>query len=189
MKNTKNIAFGLALASLVLFSGPSRALSVKTLTLSQIVDFSDIVFRGTVLDTSTQMDTYESGFLVKYYTFQVDECIKGSCDSKVTIKQIANEKMGLPEYQIAKSYVMFLPIASEETGLVAPVGIWQGAYSLTQDNGRLIVPSLIKNSRALKNLALTGSTKVPLSLLVSQTGDYESFKALIVETMKTGDAK
>lgn len=150
------------------------ALSVKPLTLKQIVSFSDVVFKGTVLEIKVDKDIYESGYLVKYYTFQVQDCLKGDCGETITIKQLAKGPAGLPQYEFGKTYLMFIPEATEKTGLVAPVGIDQGVYPLKKSGEKWTIPSLRKNSMSVKTLN------------VNQTSinDYETFKALITSLVE-----
>ncbi len=159
-------------------SHPVWAMSVKTLTLKQILGFSDKVFRGTVIDIKVEDDVYESGRLVKYFTLAVDECLKGTCGETVTFKQLANAPIGLPTYNLGENYLLFLPEATEKTGLLAPVGIQQGTYSIVEANGRLVVPALTK-SVVSKGLGLAKGSKS-----LANTGDYESFKNEILNTMK-----
>jgi hypothetical protein len=176
MKTSK--LWGLFTFTLILLSSFfAQALSVKSLSLNQIVGLSDVVFRGELVEVSLSDDLYESGQLVKYYTFRVEECLKGNCGEQVVFKQLALGPKGLPEYQMNKEYVLFLPRASERTGLVAPVGIWQGRYELERQQNSLVVPALKKKSSALKTLGLSGKG-------ITDSGtSYEAFKQDILNQL------
>lgn len=179
MKQSKIL--GLFTASLILFSSYfAQALSVKSLTLKQIVSFSDIVFRGELVESKLEDDVYESGYLVKYFTFNVEECLVGVCGEQITFKQIAMSKNGPPEYQTGKTYLLFLPKASDNTGLVAPVGIWQGRYELKNEQGRWVVPALSKKGAAIKSLGLVKASTTGVDSTVS----YDAFKKEIQETIE-----
>ncbi|MDO8520251.1 MAG: hypothetical protein Q7T11_08840 [Deltaproteobacteria bacterium] len=124
--------------SLLISSPIAQALLVKQMTLRQVTHSSERIFRGTVLDSSLENDAEESGRIVRYFTFRVDECLKGACGSKITFKQWAGGER-LPEYDVGKDYLIFLPEESRRTGLVAPVGIMQGVYPLTRSQGRFLI--------------------------------------------------
>lgn len=172
MKSLKLLLF--TLFFFVISSPFAQALSVKALTLKQIVSLSDVVFKGTVLEIKVDDDSYESGHLVKYYTFQVQDCLKGDCGETITIKQLAKGRIGLPDYKPHKTYLMFIPAATERTGLVAPVGIDQGVYLLKKSGGKWTIPSLRKNSISMKTLNVNRTS----------IDDYETFKSLIINLVE-----
>ncbi|EKD41282.1 MAG: hypothetical protein ACD_73C00780G0002 [uncultured bacterium] len=157
----------------------ANALSVKSLSLKQIIGFSSVVFRGEATNVAVADDDQESHQLVKYYTFKVTECLKGDCGETITFKQIVLGKNGLPDYDIGKQYVLFLPEASENTGLLAPVGIWQGRYELREEAGHLVVPALKKNKATLKTLGL--STDKGVNAI--DVSGYEVFKQEILNNL------
>lgn len=171
---------------LVVSSPFATALSVKTLTFSQLVGLSQVILRGTLIEKKVGDDIYESGFIVVYYTFKVNECLKGTCEETLTFKQLAK---GLPDYEVGRSYVLFLPEATEKTGLIAPVGIHQGRYLLEQAGGKWVIPALRQNARLVKDLrteANNRSLNLPALTKTSTADDYDSFKAVILKMVKEG---
>lgn len=148
-------------------SSPAYSFSVKALTLTQLTQLSERIFKGKVLEVSTDVDQYESGLPVRYFSFRVDDCIKGKCGTQITIKQVAGGRNGLPGYSAGQTYLLFLPEDSEKTGLVAPVGIWQGIYPLRQQNGRWLLKKGAANASILRGEI-----------------DYESFKQAILDIIK-----
>lgn len=135
----KSRFFLISLFLALLVGSPStKALLVKKMTLRQVTSFSQRIFRGMVLDSSIENDAYESGYLVHYYTLRVEECLKGDCGTGITFKQIVSGDK-LPDYQVGKTYLLFLPEESPKTGLLAPVGISQGIYPLESSKGRFLV--------------------------------------------------
>lgn len=165
MKTVRTFLFTIIFC--VISSPFAFSLSVKSLSLEQIVIFSEVIARGTLLERKVEVDTEESGFLVIYYTFRIDECLKGYCGEKMTVKQLADQ--GLPDFKVGQPYLVFYPEASENTGLVAPVGIWQGKFDLEQKEGKWLIPALKQNQR-LKSLALP-----------SPANSYEAFKKVILK--------
>lgn len=162
------------------FSPLAFGLSVKSLNLNQLVGFSDRIFRGKLVDTQVADDRDESGMLVKYYSFDVDECIKGICGKSITIKQVANPRLGLPDYEKGATYLLFLPPDSERTGLVAPVGVWQGQYELVKKDGKWTMPTMSQN------VGLTRSLTKSLSTENADVSSYDSFKKLIQTEIDKG---
>lgn len=168
---------------LVLGAGVPTAhgLSVKSLSLAQMVELSERIFKGTLLEVTVDRDTFESGHMVNYYTFKVDEVIKGDLEDQVVIKQLAQGPRGLPEYEVGQTYLLFFPEDSDRTGLVAPVGIWQGQHRMTQVNGEWVIPGLTQNSRLIQSApaSLVKGLVTNLSSSPAAAIHYESIKKLL----------
>lgn len=167
---------------LILFFCPNiQALTVKALDLGQMVALSNRICQVTTESSSLEEDRFESGYIVEYTTFQVHECLKGEVRKKLVIKQLARGLQGLPKYQEGQTYLLFLPPDSIETGLVAPVGIWQGLFTLVEKNGQWTVPGLKKSKRLRNDLraeAKALSLNLP-QLNLAGVEDYSVFRLVI----------
>lgn len=178
----KSLTFRLSIFICLFFSSSFvSALSVRSLDIRQMVNLSERIFRGTVVDITVDDDQYESGRLVEYTTFKVEECLKGDCDNKVVVKQLPDKQYGVPRYEKGKTYFMFFHGDSAKTGLSSPVGVWQGLFPLEKKNGAWVLPTLKSNptvSKSLKKdwkaLSLPGSADQAIA-----QGDYESFRAAV----------
>ncbi len=157
----KTKLFSLFIFFTILFSSPfAGALSVKTLTLKQMVELADRIVRLTVTDIRLGE---EGGRTVRYITGDVDEWIKGSGSDTLVFSQLpdtgesagdiqVSSKMGLPSYEVGKTYLLMLAGDSENTGLTAPIGIWQGHMVLEKQNGKWVVPSMKTRPSLIKAL-------------------------------------
>lgn len=172
--------FIITFVSLVLSSTFTWALSVKPLTLGQIVSLSSLIFRGQVIQVKRQLDAAESHFLVDYVTFQVKECFKGGCWYPTqTIKQTAQVK-GLPQFSKGDEVLVFLPSPAEETGLLAPTGIWQGVYPLHEEAGNTKV-AFLEGKAVAKGVPVAELKKSEVeNLKPNQLGnDYAVFRQAV----------
>lgn len=172
--------FIVTFVSLVLSSTFTWALSVKPLTLGQIVSLSSLIFRGQVTQVKRQLDAEESHFWVDYVTFQVKECFKGGCWYPTqTIKQTAQVK-GLPQFSKGDEVLVFLPSPAEESGLLAPTGIWQGVYPLHVEAGGTKI-SFLMDRPVLKVVSVSALKKNELeNLKPNQLGnDYAVFRQAV----------
>lgn len=159
----------------------AQALTVKQLNAKQLIGNAACIVSGEITDATADRDVYESGYLVKYFTLKIKDHLKGTCGSGDTLvfKQVVGVK-GLPEYTVGKSYLLFLPEATE-TGLVAPVGVWQGRYELIEgQGGQFLVPSGKRLAREMSGQISSSA----LSLSLSKSGgdgevDYSSLKQAI----------
>ena len=101
------------------------------------------------------------------YTFQVSESIKGNVDGVIKFKQyglakprqidentiLYNRPAGMPVYNENEEYMLFL-IGDSRLGLTSPVGLYQGAFSITQDQlGRQIALNGAYNRGLFKNMS------------------------------------
>ncbi|MGZ5037440.1 MAG: hypothetical protein ACXWG1_13140 [Usitatibacter sp.] len=140
---------GLALA------GPAAATSVLPLYLDEIVDQASVAFQGTCVANRTARDP-DTGMIVTYTTFQVQDALKGAVGATHTIKQIGGELPAegvgfrihsVPTFTVGESYVVFLAGASS-LGFSSPMGLGQGRFSIIAGDGGLEV----SNGRDFKEL-------------------------------------
>jgi len=130
-------AYALA-AYLSLFGAFARASSVLPVDLDGLVHGAGVAFQGTVTDVHSDRDP-QTGWIVTYVTFRVDDALKGSVGASYTMKQIggrlANGETyrvdGVPTYALGHSYVVFLHSPSS-LGLSSPVGLSQGKFDVAQ---------------------------------------------------------
>lgn len=185
----------------MLFCFVAQASLVLPVNIKQHAKLSEHIFKGQCLGKKTELDTYESGKLVTYYTFKVSDWIKGESwsDSDVVVfKQLAQgtfhvdghtvrQNLYGPEYEIGKTYLLFLPRPSEE-GLLFPMGLFQGAYVIeTDENGNETMPQLKSRQKLLKSGLDNGQNKFlrfQLSTLETDSS-YGNFKSLIQSAMES----
>jgi hypothetical protein len=114
----------------------ARAASVLPLDLDRIVGDSSVAFQGTVTDVHAERDA-QTGWIVTFVTFRVDDALKGPVGTTYTVKQIGGRLPdgesyrvdGVPSYTVGQSYVVFLTSPSS-IGLSSPVGLSQGRFSI-----------------------------------------------------------
>lgn len=166
MKIKTKLFFLFIFFTLSLSSSFIWGLSVKSLTLKQMVDLSDRIVRLTVTDIRYGE---EGGRPVKYITGSVDEWIKGNGSDKLVFAQLAetsedagdlkvSSRQGLPTYEVNKTYLLMLAGDSETSGLTAPIGIYQGHMMLEKLNGKWVVPSLKTRPALIKALGKPGNS-------------------------------
>ena len=119
---------------------PAQAHGVRDFYLEEIIDGAAVAFQGTVTETHAARDP-ESGRIVTFTTFIVQDALKGSPGATHTIKQIGGE---LPaegigykvdvrtSFVVGQSYVVFL-YGKSRLGFSSPVGSTQGSFAVAQD--------------------------------------------------------
>lgn len=119
---------------------PARATSVLPLYLDQIIDGAAIAFQGSCIGNRVERDI-QSGMIVTYTTFQVQDVLKGQVAPVHTIKQIGGRLAaaagsievrqfeGVPQFEVGESYVVFLYGVSA-AGFSSPVGLAQGKFDV-----------------------------------------------------------
>ena len=139
----KRILLALALAAAVL---PAQALSVRDLALEEIIDDANVAFQGTVTENRAARDP-QSGRIVTFTTFLVQESLKGKVEGTHTIKQLGGE---LPAegvgykvdarttFEVGNTYVVFL-YGKSSLGFSSPVGAIQGKFSVFEDEAGFVV--------------------------------------------------
>ncbi|MBI2339604.1 MAG: hypothetical protein HYU99_04445 [Deltaproteobacteria bacterium] len=190
----KTIKLWLLSVIFVLISSPfARALTVKPLSLDQLTRMAPRIVQVTCEDKQVELDEAESGLSVTWYTFEVLECLKGDCPEHLTIKQVAQGtessgnsmarvNFGLPEYEVGKTYLLFLAGDSDKTGLTAPMGVFQGHFPMEKTGGKWTIPDLHTRKTLFKNMEakLPGKGAMLKKLGSSgSSGDYEEFKSVI----------
>ena len=116
---------------------PAFATSVLPLDLGQIIDQAAVAFQGTVVDIKSGKDP-QTGLLVTFTTFRVDDALKGDVGGTYTVKQMGGtdsatgmtfRTMGMPSYTMGQSYVVFMHGVSS-AGFTSPVGLSQGRFQV-----------------------------------------------------------
>ncbi|MDO8369905.1 MAG: hypothetical protein Q7S71_04240 [Candidatus Nitrotoga sp.] len=168
---------------------PARAMSVLPLYLDEIVNDAAIVFQGKSLENHSERDP-QTGSIVTYSTFEVQEVLKGEVGATHTIKQIGgkiqggiNQTTGVPTFTVGESYVLFLYGVSA-SGFSSPVGLGQGKFNIIPVSKGFHVT----NGRDFKEMTLgIPNHLVPPSVLIKmrQTPgpvkrlDLDEFKQLV----------
>src|ERR1700693_5674815 len=110
-----NRLFLAALMSLAI-ALPAHATSVVPLYLDEIVDTATTVIQGTCTGNRSERDA-QTGLIVTYTTFQVNDVLKGEVAATYIIKQIGGDLRdegvkfkveSVPKFSIGESYVVFL---------------------------------------------------------------------------------
>lgn len=200
MKRYFSVLIGLFLfVSCFIWMESSQATLVKPLNIQQLTAWAHQIVKAQVVERQVADDPYESGTIACYYTLSVLDWIKGSTGSnEIVLKQLADgtilsngqvlkQKFYLPKYEVGKTYVFFLPQASEQTGLSAPIGLEQGVFEVkTNKQGNETLPSLSQRTWLLKNNLGQDSRGENLKRQIDQAatqGDYQSFKSLVQKVL------
>ncbi|RFC35543.1 MAG: hypothetical protein DID92_2727743924 [Candidatus Nitrotoga sp. SPKER] len=168
---------------------PAHAMSVLPLYLDEIVDDAAIVFQGKSLENHSERDL-QTGSIVTYSTFEVQEILKGEVGATHTIKQIGGklegetyQTSGVPTFTVGESYVLFLYGVST-AGFSSPVGLDQGKFNIIPVSTGFHV----SNGRDFKEMTLGISTDlVPPSAQIKMQKtsgpinrlDLDEFKQLV----------
>jgi hypothetical protein len=185
-KSYKNLAFVLAFLSVAL---PAGAISVLQMNLETLVDHSDKIFRGTVLDVRETTVRAGGGDLpVVVYRLRVDETFKGTYQ-QVKGMQVAEIHMlgklkasdstsrvrllaGLPEVphlEVGHDYLLLITHSSA-IGLSTTVGLGQGRFEVRGKAGQEVAVN-DNNNRGLfsemgvKSTAQTEEGPLPYTFL------------------------
>lgn len=184
----------LSLLFFILIVPAAQATLVRSANIRELVQDSQYIVKATVTAKDTVVDTDESGHIVTYYTVTVSDWIKGTPndDNQMVFKQIAQgeytlngerirQNLFFPQYEVGKTYVLFLPEAHSRTGLLAPVGLQQGVFDVILQNGQEVLPQL-KNRTRLLETGLSGKQNRFLKFQIRAAGDnssYQGFKDMI----------
>lgn len=148
-------------AAILLFAGSAQAVIVQKLSLEQMLDRADRVFRGVVTAAEPSSVSVGGGQLpVVVYTFEVGEFLKGSANGKasgtVTLSVLGSLKQQpartdglvrlsslpeMPKFDTGGEYVLFTT-APSAVGLSTTVGLGQGAFVV---GGRDMVVNALDN--------------------------------------------
>ncbi len=151
-------AFWKSCLILFFFLGSAEAVSVRTLTLAEMVDFSGRVFLGRVVGVEEQYDSRLST-TVTLYTFSVIDGIRGAAAGEtIKIRQAGSPGggyssiLGLPVYRKGEEILLFLH-GNSRFGLTSPVGLSQGVFhGIELPGGRRGYVNGVDN----RNLGLSG---------------------------------
>ncbi|NIR51917.1 hypothetical protein GWO43_25420 [candidate division KSB1 bacterium] len=135
--------------------------------LKELVTIADRVFIGKCISVQgTEVQLSGGKIYATEYTFEVSESLKGSVGDVITFrqyglskpKQVGDELMyygkipAMPTYNENEAYMLFLGRDSK-LGLTSPVGLFQGAFSIQQDNyGRQVAVNGIFNRGLFKDM-------------------------------------
>jgi len=153
------------------FVGISHKVFSTTLihrNLKELVVASERIFIGQCIAVQEGELKFPRGTIFyTEYTFQVSESIKGNVDGVITFKQyglakprqidentvLYNRPVGMPVYNENEEYMLFL-IGDSRLGLTSPVGLYQGAFLITQDQfGRQVALNGAYNRGLFKNMS------------------------------------
>lgn len=160
--------------------------------LKELVVTSERIFIGQCIAVQEGELKFPRGTIFyTEYTFQVSESIKGNVDGVITFKQyglakprqidentiLYNRPVGMPVYNENEEYMLFL-IGDSRLGLTSPVGLYQGAFSITQDQlGRQVALNGASNRGLFKNmssdeLSTLALTRTELTLATRTKGPF-----------------
>ncbi|MBC8021665.1 MAG: hypothetical protein H7Y14_01005 [Burkholderiales bacterium] len=168
-------------------AAPALAHSVRDLYLEEIIDDAKVAFQGTVTENRAARDP-QSGRIVTYTTFLVQDVLKGGAESTHTIKQLGGEipaeNMGYKvdvrtTFTVGQTYVIFL-YGKSHLGFSSPVGSAQGSFSVFQDTDG----AAVSNGRDFGEMAKHMAADPEAKTLTKTRGDgkklgLEEFKQLV----------
>lgn len=165
---------------------PGHAMSVLPLYLDEIVNDAAIAFQGKSLESHSERDP-QTGSIVTYSTFEVQEVLKGDVGATHTIKQIGgklegetHQTIGVPTFTVGESYILFLYGVSA-SGFSSPVGLDQGKFNIIPVSKGFHVT----NGRDFKEMTLgIPDHLVPPSTLIKMRQAPGSIKRLDLDEFK-----
>lgn len=148
----------------------ARATMTVRLDLPQIVAAADRAFVGRVVSVHSDRD--QAGLPSTWVTFAVDQVIKGTVGSGLTIKQfgtttpLSDGKIvhfaGLPTYTSGEEMVIFL--SGESTaGFCSPIGLAQGKFPIVRRAGHAMMVGTAENLGVLHSMRRLQPTRTQLS--------------------------
>ncbi len=173
MKHCSNKLYPLLFSFLIMlfYTLPAAATSLLPLSLETLSSRATLIFYGAVISNQVKKDEI-SGRIVTFTEFEVIELIKGNSERRHTIKQLGgrleNSKTtlrvhGIPQYQVGKKYVVFLP-GKSSLGFCSPLGLHQGSFAITTVNGELIVSNGHQLAQQSSNVITGANALVPLAV-------------------------
>ncbi len=131
-----------ALAAAVLFSAlvgsaPAHATSLARLSTEQLVDASELIVRGTVVEVWAEID--DRGAVWTRAQVEIDDVLKGDADAlTVVVDQRGGtyagrtyQTGGAARFSVGEEALLFLETL--ESGRVVPVGLVQGKFTIQMD--------------------------------------------------------
>jgi hypothetical protein len=121
---------------------------VRRMSLDEVTHAAACVVHASVIDVRSGRD--DAGLPATWVTLDVVECLKGSAQGRISIKQYGVSEplpdgtvagIGLlPRYRTGEELVLFLSGESDR-GFSSPVGLGQGVYRVQAEGGRRQVRS------------------------------------------------
>jgi len=162
----------------------ASATMTMQLELAQIVAAADRAFVGRVVSVHSDRD--RAGIPSTWVTFAVDQVMKWTVGSELTIKQFGTATRlddgsllrlpGLPTYAIGDEMVVFLR-GESEAGFSSPIGLAQGKFPIVRHAGDAMVAATAENAKALRTLRRfakpsphAGAIEIPLNEFLDQIG-------------------
>ena len=159
MRALRFTAMFIAVALLALTSSSVNATSVLQMNLAQMINNSEKVFVGTVVDLSESRIAVGGGEVPAVtYTFRVGDTFKGSYEEEKGVKfttvtmlgTIKNVKEGkhpivdFPFLRCGEEYLLVVGHAGS-TGLTTTVGLGQGNFTLSGEDGDKVALNAASN--------------------------------------------
>ncbi len=153
----------LVIATTLLFAilTSARATIVLPLSLPQMAADAALIFQGKVTAVDVRLDPL-SRRVATFTTFEVSDVIKGQPGTRYTVKQFGGQMPGspvalrihgVPRFNVGEEYILFLPPPSR-LGFQSPVGLSQGAFELSKQQGHTVV----SNGRSTASLLKPATT-------------------------------
>lgn len=193
------LRFSVVLALFLSYSLSVSATVVRPINFDELTGLADVIIKAKVTQIDTDLDVEESGQMVNYYTLNVVEVLKGDAAlGEFVYKQIADgeyfnesgqvirQKTYFPRLEEGRTYVLFLPRAHHATGLMAPIGLFQGVFEVqTDDQGGEVLPALKARAAILqKNISTKSNRFLKLqSAAVGSDHSYGSLKVMVEESL------
>lgn len=172
---------------------------VRPINFDELAGLADVIIKAKVTEIDTDLDIEESGQMVNYYTLDVLEVLKGNAGlGEFVYKQIADgeytnddgqvirQNTYFPRLEAGKTYVLFLPRAHHRTGLLAPIGLFQGVFEVQlDDQGEEVLPALQARASMLQKNLNTGSGRFLKLQTAKVRSDhsYNSLKSMVEESL------
>lgn len=177
MKALRFSAAFILLAIAVLTSSPVKASTVLQMNLAQMLDRSEKVFVGTVIDvTESRIEVGGGEIPAVTYTFRVGDTFKGSYQEVKGVKTTTVSMLGsLQHLKTGKHPILDFPLlqANQEyllivgpagpIGLTAPIGLGQGNFSLLGDEGEKVALNGAQNVGLFSGMNVGIPDGVPVS--------------------------
>jgi hypothetical protein len=199
VKRPANLSVIVAAIFLLLIPAPwAQATKLKLVNLEKIAYGAARIFSGTCLRVE-DITLSESEAPATRYTFRVEDRIKGNVAETVVLTQIGVREPrvdqgrahvfripGMPVYREGERVMLFL-IAESPAGLSSPVGLSQGAFRISERQGKMTVRNEWNNAGLWAGLSPEADsirwklTDDEAALLKSAKGpvDYDLFARVV----------
>ena len=131
----------LLLCSLAFLTTPLLMSQVREVDLKEMIASSGIIFSGVVTEVEGTLDENEE--VVTYTTFRVEVPIRGVTPGSLKIKQLGGVTdkgttiLAHMRYFTEGERVLVMLYPPSELGFTSPIGMGQGAWSVSDDNNVL----------------------------------------------------